>query len=50
MSGKPHDPDAYHGSQMADDVLAVMDAMGLGRDARGCEKDAGRAQAWHTLP
>jgi pimeloyl-ACP methyl ester carboxylesterase len=29
LSGKPHDPDAYEGNQMADDVIAVMDAVGL---------------------
>jgi len=33
LSGKPHDPSAYDGNQMADDVLAVMDAMGLDRAA-----------------
>jgi len=30
-SGKPHNPGAYDGNQMADDVLAVMDAVGLDR-------------------
>jgi pimeloyl-ACP methyl ester carboxylesterase len=29
LSGKPHDPDAYDGNQMTDDVIAVMDAVGL---------------------
>jgi pimeloyl-ACP methyl ester carboxylesterase len=29
LSGKPHDPKAYEGTQMADDVIAVMDAFGL---------------------
>jgi pimeloyl-ACP methyl ester carboxylesterase len=33
LSGKPHDPNAYDGNQMADDVLAVMDAIGLKRAA-----------------
>src|SRR5579884_3735902 len=30
-SGKPHDPSAYAGHQMPDDVLAVMDTIGLER-------------------
>jgi pimeloyl-ACP methyl ester carboxylesterase len=30
-SGKPHDPAAYEDPRMPDDVLAVMDAVGLGR-------------------
>src|SRR6478736_2205518 len=30
-SGKPHDPSAYDGHRMPDDVLAVMDAVGLER-------------------
>jgi pimeloyl-ACP methyl ester carboxylesterase len=30
-SGKPHTSDAYDGNQMADDVIAVMDAAGLER-------------------
>jgi pimeloyl-ACP methyl ester carboxylesterase len=30
-SGKPHDPRAYEGHQVADGVLAVMDAVGLDR-------------------
>ncbi len=30
-SDKPHDPAAYNGSAMADDVLAVMDAAGVDR-------------------
>ena len=30
-SGKPHDPDAYSGSRMADDVIAVMDREGVER-------------------
>jgi len=30
-SDKPHDPAAYNGTAMADDVLAVMDASGLDR-------------------
>jgi pimeloyl-ACP methyl ester carboxylesterase len=30
-SGKPHDPAAYAGNQMPDNVLAVMDALGLER-------------------
>jgi pimeloyl-ACP methyl ester carboxylesterase len=30
-SGKPHDPAAYDGDQLADDVLAVLDAVGLER-------------------
>jgi len=33
LSGKPHDPDAYEGNQMADDVIAVLDALGLDRSA-----------------
>jgi pimeloyl-ACP methyl ester carboxylesterase len=28
-SGKPHDPDAYGGMQMADDVIAMMDHVGI---------------------
>ena len=28
-SGKPHDPDAYGGTQMADDVIAMMDHLGI---------------------
>lgn len=28
-SGKPHDPDAYGGTQMADDVIAMMDHVGI---------------------
>jgi pimeloyl-ACP methyl ester carboxylesterase len=28
-SGKPHDPEAYGGSQMADDVIALMDHLGI---------------------
>jgi pimeloyl-ACP methyl ester carboxylesterase len=28
LSGKPHDPNAYDGNQVANDVLAVMDAIG----------------------
>ena len=28
-SGKPHEPDAYNGTQMADDVIALMDQVGL---------------------
>jgi pimeloyl-ACP methyl ester carboxylesterase len=31
LSGKPHDPDAYGGNHMPDDVLAVMDAVALER-------------------
>ncbi|MBV9544328.1 MAG: alpha/beta hydrolase [Chloroflexi bacterium] len=31
LSGKPHNPDAYEGNQMADDVLAVMDAISIER-------------------
>jgi pimeloyl-ACP methyl ester carboxylesterase len=30
-SGKPHDPNAYENPRMPDDVLAVMDALGLER-------------------
>jgi pimeloyl-ACP methyl ester carboxylesterase len=30
-SGKPHEPAAYDGQQMPDDVIAVMDAVGLER-------------------
>ena len=30
-SGKPHDPAAYAGNRMPDDVLAVIDALGLER-------------------
>ena len=30
-SGKPHDPAAYDGDQLADDVLAVLDGVGLAR-------------------
>jgi pimeloyl-ACP methyl ester carboxylesterase len=30
-SGKPHSPEAYAGNQIPDDVLAVMDAIGVGR-------------------
>jgi pimeloyl-ACP methyl ester carboxylesterase len=30
-SGKPHDPGAYDHNQMADDVIAVMDAAALDR-------------------
>ena len=30
-SGKPHDPEAYSGTRMADDVIAVMDDEGVGR-------------------
>ena len=33
LSGKPHDPNAYEGNQMADDVIAVMDAVGLHQSA-----------------
>jgi pimeloyl-ACP methyl ester carboxylesterase len=33
LSGKPHDPNAYEGNQMADDVIAVMDAIGLQQSA-----------------
>ena len=28
-SGKPHDPAAYKGTQMADDVIALMDHLGI---------------------
>ena len=28
-SGKPHDPEAYGGTKMADDVLALMDHLGI---------------------
>ena len=31
LSGKPHDPSGYGGDHMADDVIAVMDALGLDR-------------------
>jgi pimeloyl-ACP methyl ester carboxylesterase len=31
LSGKPHDPSAYEGDHMSDDVIAVMDALGLAR-------------------
>jgi pimeloyl-ACP methyl ester carboxylesterase len=31
LSGKPHDPSAYDGDQVPNDVLAVMDADGLER-------------------
>src|SRR5215471_16797033 len=31
LSGKPHDPSAYAGDQVPNDVLAVMDAIGLER-------------------
>ena len=31
LSGKPHDPSAYGGDHMADDVVSVMDAVGLDR-------------------
>jgi pimeloyl-ACP methyl ester carboxylesterase len=31
LSGKPHDPSAYDGNRFADDVIAVMDAVGLER-------------------
>ena len=31
LSGKPHDPDAYGGNHMPDDVLAVMEAAALER-------------------
>ena len=30
-SGKPHDPEAYSGTHMADDVIAVMDREGVAR-------------------
>ncbi len=30
-SGKPHDPEAYGGTKMADDVIALMDHLGIGR-------------------
>jgi pimeloyl-ACP methyl ester carboxylesterase len=30
-SGKPHDPEAYGGSKMADDVIALMDHLGIDR-------------------
>jgi pimeloyl-ACP methyl ester carboxylesterase len=30
-SGKPHDPESYSGTAMADDVIAVMDAEGIER-------------------
>lgn len=30
-SGKPHDPEAYGGTRMADDVIAVMDREGISR-------------------
>jgi pimeloyl-ACP methyl ester carboxylesterase len=33
LSGKPHNPDAYEGNQMADDVIAVLDAVGLDQSA-----------------
>jgi len=33
LSGKPYDPDAYEGNQMADDVIAVMDAVGVHQSA-----------------
>lgn len=29
-SGKPHDPEAYAGTRMADDVIALMDHLGIG--------------------
>jgi pimeloyl-ACP methyl ester carboxylesterase len=33
LSGKPHDPDAYEGNQMVDDVIAVTDAVGFDQSA-----------------
>jgi pimeloyl-ACP methyl ester carboxylesterase len=30
-SGKPHDPEAYGGTKMPDDVIALMDHLGIGR-------------------
>src|SRR5712691_1155119 len=44
LSGKPHDPDAYGGNRMPDDVLAAMEAAGLERvDIMGYSMGAGIA-------
>jgi pimeloyl-ACP methyl ester carboxylesterase len=44
LSGKPHDPSAYGGDHMADDVIAVMDAVGLDRtDLMGYSMGGGLA-------
>ncbi len=43
-SAKPHDPEAYSGMRMAEDVLAVMDACGLEKaDLMGYSMGAGIA-------
>jgi pimeloyl-ACP methyl ester carboxylesterase len=60
MSGKPHDPDAYGGNHLPDDILAVMDvavierfdimgySMGVSRAAHVDDEDEGGALRRHA--